>query len=232
MRNDLRITDNPALAEASATKSPVVPLYVLEKSTDQGTAGQWWLHGSLAALGRSFARLGAPLIVRRGRAEDVLPAVAEETGAAAVHWNRCYDAGGMARDQTIAERLQRSGIAVRQFKAVLLFDPGAILSPDGTPYRRFSAFWNQAATMALETPLPAPPVLCTPAQRIWSEECTAPATDHMGGVWAVGEDAARKRLARFISTGLAGYAAGRNGPTRTNTSRLSVHLRFGEISPR
>jgi len=120
------------------------------KKHQRGNRGaERWLHGSLAALGRSFARLGAPLTVRRGRAEDVLPAVAEETGAAAVHWNRCDDAGGMARDQAIAERLHGSGLAVRRFKAVPLFDPGALLYSNGAPCRRFSAFWKQMATMTL-----------------------------------------------------------------------------------
>lgn len=40
LRDDLRIADNPALAKACATQSPVIPLYVVEKSTNAGTAGQ------------------------------------------------------------------------------------------------------------------------------------------------------------------------------------------------
>ncbi|MGL4812417.1 MAG: cryptochrome/photolyase family protein, partial [Beijerinckiaceae bacterium] len=50
--------------------------------------------------------------------------------------------------------------------------------------------------------------------------------------WQRGETGARKRLAEFLDSGLAGYAEGRDFPARETTSRLSPHLRFGEISPR
>ena len=46
----------------------------------------------------------------------------------------------------------------------------------------------------------------------------------------MGEEAAWKRLARFMGADLAGYAAGHL--SHASTSRLSAHLRFGEISSR
>ena len=47
-RDDLRLTDNPALAEAAATGAPIVPVYILEDG--MGGACRWWLHHSLARL--------------------------------------------------------------------------------------------------------------------------------------------------------------------------------------
>ena len=50
--------------------------------------------------------------------------------------------------------------------------------------------------------------------------------------WQPGEQAAQDKLARFIETGLKGYAEGPGPAAGDGTSRLSPHLRFGEISPR
>ena len=50
--------------------------------------------------------------------------------------------------------------------------------------------------------------------------------------WTPGEDGARKRLAAFIENGLEDYAESRDNPAQGGVSRLSPHLRFGEISPR
>src|SRR5690242_16692380 len=91
-RQDLRLADNPGLAAAIATGRPVLPVYVLDDETPgrwrPGGAARWWLHHSLAALAEGLARLGAKLILRRGPAAAIVPALAAETGAAAVHWNR------------------------------------------------------------------------------------------------------------------------------------------------
>jgi deoxyribodipyrimidine photo-lyase len=49
--------------------------------------------------------------------------------------------------------------------------------------------------------------------------------------WQIGEAAAMTRLGDFVDGGLKGYKDGRNFPARPNTSRLSAHLHWGEISP-
>ena len=59
--------------------------------------------------------------------------------------------------------------------------------------------------------------------------------DWAGGLrdsWTPGERGARERLDAFLEDGLAHYADGRDRPDRDCTSRLSPHLRFGEIGPR
>jgi deoxyribodipyrimidine photo-lyase len=53
-----------------------------------------------------------------------------------------------------------------------------------------------------------------------------------GDIWIRGEPAARERLDTFLAKHFKGYATNRDMPGVTGTSRLSPHLRFGEISPR
>ncbi len=80
LRDDLRLADNPALHAAVERGAPVHLLYVLDEVSEGfrelGGASRWWLHGSLRELAASADRKGAQLVLRRGQAEDVLPAVA------------------------------------------------------------------------------------------------------------------------------------------------------------
>jgi len=52
-RQDLRVTDNPSLCQASK-KGRVMPLYILDdQNSDEhflGGASRWWLHRSLTEL--------------------------------------------------------------------------------------------------------------------------------------------------------------------------------------
>lgn len=88
LRNDLRLSDNPALLAACADGGRVVALYIHE--TDEavrapGGAGRWWLNQSLESLGQALGNKGILLIVRAGTAAEVLDKViAEEIGRAHV----------------------------------------------------------------------------------------------------------------------------------------------------
>ena len=70
-RDDLRVTDHPAL-EAACRRGALLALYVLDEQSEgvraPGTASRWWLHGSLRSLRGSLQELGIPLVVRRGPA--------------------------------------------------------------------------------------------------------------------------------------------------------------------
>jgi deoxyribodipyrimidine photo-lyase len=50
-----------------------------------GGASRWWLHGSLRAFAADLHRLGALLVLRRGKCATVVAAFAAEVGAGAVY---------------------------------------------------------------------------------------------------------------------------------------------------
>jgi deoxyribodipyrimidine photo-lyase len=131
-RNDLRLSDNPALIKALESGHAVVPVFVLDGETDgvrpPGAASRWWLHYSLHALDSSLRRLGSRLILRRGPAAKVLGDLATETGAASVFWNRAYDRGCRERDTQLKKALSDRGVTVESFNANLLFEPWEITS--------------------------------------------------------------------------------------------------------
>jgi len=112
-RQDLRVTDNPALVAAVDSGNPVHPVFILD-DTDagewrMGAASRWWLHESLNALNRS---LGGRLRCHVGNARDVLPQLAADVGAEGITWNRCYEPWRIARDRDIEEKLTSQGVDV------------------------------------------------------------------------------------------------------------------------
>jgi hypothetical protein len=74
-KRDLRVTDHQPLLQASG-RGPVLPLVVVEPELWQqsdASARQWaFCAESLEDLRRALAGLGQPLVVRIGRAEEVL----------------------------------------------------------------------------------------------------------------------------------------------------------------
>src|SRR6478735_8397424 len=88
-RDDLRLSDHPALHAAARSGAPVVCLYVLDETTGRplGGATRWWLAQSLRALGASLAAIGGMLTLRKGPAAKVIADLACECGAGAVYWN-------------------------------------------------------------------------------------------------------------------------------------------------
>ena len=234
-RDDLRTSDHPALAVAVDFELLLVCLYVLEEQGGRplGAAAGWWLAGSLRALDRDLRQLGNRLVLRRGAAAHIVPALAVEIAAGAVHWNRRYDGGGMAVDQRVEDVLGRDRVAT--FQGNVLFEPGR----SGKPARVFTPFWRRMrGGEEPRRPLPSPTRLHPPppleGEHLddWRLEASHPdRTAGLHAAWKRGEAAARARLDVFLQSGLRSYASHRDRPDIEGTSRLSPHLRFGEVSP-
>jgi deoxyribodipyrimidine photo-lyase len=237
LRNDLRLADNAALT-AAAAQGPVIFLYILDDETPgdwrPGGASRWWLHHSLAALGRKV-----PLTLRRGAADTVIANVLTETGAASLHFTRDYAPWSGALERRVKDVAEAAGASCHRYGGFLLHEPEAIRNGAGEPYRVYTPF--SKACFAAGEPKPLRPVpaftawtgtLATDRLKDWGLLPTTPdwATS-FSTLWTPGEDGAAARLADFIHDGLAQYADERDRPDRDVTSRLSPHLRFGELSP-
>ena len=122
-RQDLRLSDNPALTEASL-HSNVLPIYILDDCNADdyalGAASKWWLHHSLQALDAS---LGSTLSIYRGNPMDILLDIISRYDVKAVYWNRCYEPWRVKRDTKIKGLLKRRGIKVESFNGSLLWEP-------------------------------------------------------------------------------------------------------------
>lgn len=245
-RDDLRLSDHPALHAAAATGRPIICLYVLDEARTRtasrpiGGAARWWLAQSLRALDKRLGAEGVPLVLRKGHAASIIPQLACEVGARDVFWNSIAQAPHQDAEQAIATALRGFGINAQAFPGDLLATPETIRTKEGRGLRVFTPFWRRIQGLgAPPEPLAAPsrlragPTVASDAIETFGLEPVRP--DWAGGLresWTAGENAAQKRLEDFLATRLAGYAHDRDRPDRDGTSGLSPHLRFGEISPR
>ena len=246
-RDDLRLADNPALRAALETGNPVLLAYIHEPKGSSGRplggALKWWLHKSLTALAQSIEKRGSKLHLFSGEPQAVLAKISSVIPLAGVYWNRRYHPAQIEADKTLKAALERQGIAVKSFNATLLREPWDVKSKSGTPLKVFTPFWRAARLdYSVPTPLPAPKKLKSladakfkfsvslddlnlyPSKPDWSAGLDAE--------WTPGETGAQEKLDAFLDGGFTGYAEERNRPDLPSTSRLSPHLRFGEISIR
>jgi deoxyribodipyrimidine photo-lyase len=245
-RDDLRLSDHPALHAAAATRRPVICLYVFDETSRGpgarpiGGAARWWLAQSLRSLQKSLGTHGVPLLLRQGPTAGIIAEAARESGTADVFWNAIAQAPHQATERDVASALHDLGVTVHNFAGDLLATPEQVRTKEGRGMRVFTPFWRRIQAMgAPPDPLPAPrhlrpgPSLTSDTVESLMLEPTHP--DWAGGLretWTAGESAARKRLKHFLKAGLTGYTEDRDRPDRDGTSGLSPHLRFGEISPR
>jgi deoxyribodipyrimidine photo-lyase len=247
-RDDLRVADSRMLTAAAKTGRPVLAVYVFDEESPGirplGGASRWWLHHSLAALGDELAGLGAELLIYAGAAGAVIPKLAKAASAAGVYWSRRYGAAERAIDGQVKSALRDGGIAAESCNDHLLAEPWEVKTKAGEPFKVFTPFWR-AVRAGLKPPAPlarpktlrgdvAPPAAPEPVNlaRLGHLPTQPDWAGGLGETWTPGEPGARRQLSRFIAKGLAGYAAGRDRPDLSATSRLSPHLRFGEVSPR
>lgn len=239
-RNDLRLADHPALQSALATGRPVVPIYVLDDEAAGpwalGGAARWWLHHSLSALADSLRARGSYLVLRRGRSAEIIPALAAEMGESEIFTGGSAEPWARDLDRVVAEKLGPNRL--RRMRTTMLFNPDSIRTKAGGPFSVYTPFSNacfEVGPPPVLTPapdhVPSPPAPRSDSLDDWGLLPTKP--DWAAGIratWVPGEAAALDRLARFVRVALPSYAAQRDMAGIDGTSRLSPHLRFGEIA--
>lgn len=222
-RRDLRLADHPALLAALDSSDEVLPVFVRDPVLlSHGGARVERLEASLTALSAS---MGGGLVVRTGDPAAVIADLAEEVDSREVHVSREPSPYGRRRDARVRSALARGDRELVETGSPYAVGPGRVLNRTGEPYKVFTPFsraWHDHGW-------PAPGRL--PADIRWA---TAPGEDLVAspGDADAGEGAAIARWRAFLDEHLDGYDEGRDRPDLDTTSRLSVHLKYGEIHPR
>ena len=244
LRADLRSADNPALLAARREGLAVIPVFTWSPEDEgdwpPGGASRLWLHHALARLDNDLQARGSRLILRRGRAVEVLATLVRDVNARAVHWNRRYEPAAVAVERDVGHALQRAGCATHEHQAGLLVEPWSIATAAGTPLRVFTPFWKRWLAMVEPTaPLPAPASLqappAWPSSMALEELGLCPPLAWTGVLerhWDLPGTSAEEALERFVESAIARYDVGRDFPAGDDVSRLSPYLHTGELGPR
>jgi deoxyribodipyrimidine photo-lyase len=233
LRNDLRLSDSPALSKGASDADRVVAVYVHETQGTRppGAAGRWWLNGSLTRLAPRLAEVGVELRVEAGDPEDILIRLAADVDAEAVYWNRRYAPGECELDTRIKTNLQDRGLAVLSCPGNVLVEPWQIATGQGKPYSVYTPFWKTLRGRDIDRPIPAIEGKAIQPKPVDGDYHQPHWAGKLGPHWDIGEEAAQKKLHDFFER-IASYPEGRDFPARAATSHLSPHLRWGEITPR
>ena len=176
-------------------------------------------------------------MLRTGAAQDVIAELQRETGADEIVWNRRYGEPEQAVDRAIKSGFEGKASS---FAGLIMHEPSQVRTGAGKPYKVYTPFWkNLIAGGSPRPPLSKPNSLISYENELrtevlddWKLLPTTP--DWTGGLqdhWQPGEAGAAKRLQRFLKDDIEKYDQMRDLPAPDRTSRLSPHLRFGEVSP-
>jgi deoxyribodipyrimidine photo-lyase len=245
LRDDLRLDDQPAIAAVAGR--PFLALYIFDEESPGlrplGGASKWWLGHSLTALQADLQAIGGRLDVLRGASKPILLRLVEAAQASHVYWTRRYGAAEIGVDAEVKAALIERGLEARSFNGQLLREPWEVVNQEGEPFRVFTAFWRRLRALPFAAPIAAPARLraapwpgqapmrsliealgLLPTRPDWAQG--------LREAWRPGERGAKANLAAFLEQALDDYPAARDQLDGRATSRLSPHLRFGEISPR
>ena len=224
-RRDLRLADNPALLAALAESDEVIPLFIMDQdvASRAGANRNANLVNSLTSLDQS---LDGNLHVISGSVVDVLRHVKDHYKANSIHCHQEFAPFGVKAEADCAA----AEIELTMLGSGYAVAPGRVRKDDGTPYRVYTPFYRAWSAHGWRAPVAAPknPNWLTPKKAMkeipdWNTEIELPPT---------GEAVALAKFKAFLSKGAEGYGENRNTPGIEGTSRLSPHLRWGEIHPR
>jgi deoxyribodipyrimidine photo-lyase len=235
-RRDLRLADNPALLDACQSASDgagVLPLFVLDPALwgPAGVSRRWYLTRSLAALDASLQDLGGRLAVLEGAPVEQVVRAAREVGATRVHVAADFGPYGQRRDLDVERALADAGIELVRTGSPYAVAPGRVTSGAGTPYKVYTPFARGWLEHGWRDPVEAPKdvSLLSLADTVELPEPELPEGLELP---PAGEETARAAWRAYLEDGLADYDEVRNRPDLDATSRMSVHLKWGEIHPR
>jgi deoxyribodipyrimidine photo-lyase len=223
-RRDLRISDNPALLAAIEASDEIVPLFIMneEVANNSGPYRLAYLAKSLQSLDKS---LSEKLLVISGDPSTVLKDVMARYQATSIHVSTDYTPYGVARDAKVLE----NGIELTQTGSSYAVAPGRVRKSDETPYKVYTPFYRGWCTHGWRAPAVKPlnikvaePLKGDRNLPNWQLDIDI----------AAGEEVALARWQEFQRNGLDSYDENRNFAGIDGTSRLSAHLRWGEIHPR
>ena len=236
-RQDLRIRDNLTLSSSVRRRVAIAPIFILDPAVEIGSCSKYWLFHSLKSLNNS---LNNTLQVYHGDTSEIIDEILKENDFSEISWNKMYDDKSKKIEEKVKNIAKKHQLKSYIYNSSLLLEPSKTLKKDGTPYKVFTPFYRQnflnrkyhadaQAIDGLEL------ITSSAANNLNSlKDILAPKKDSwmrkFHNIWEPGEDSAHKKLEEFLKIGINDYEEGRNRPDKINTSRLSPHIHFGEIS--
>jgi deoxyribodipyrimidine photo-lyase len=227
-RRDLRLSDNAGLYQALKNEKSVIPIFIFDTQIlnrlEQNDRRVDFIHQSLKSLEKELEQLNSSLLVLHGNPVEIY----ESLQPKAVYCNHDYEPYAKTRDNQVSKILHEKGVAFYSFKDQVIFEKDEVIKDDGTPYTIFTPYSKKWKANLSPFYLKRYSVERYTSSLLKTKSLPFPSLSDLGfsKTNVVFPD-------RVIKTKIIeSYHETRDYPTRSGTSRLSVHLRFGTISIR
>jgi len=234
-RRDLRLIDNTALNAALQQSQQVIACFIfdprqIEQHSYQSKPALHFLLQSLQDLQQQFDAIGTKLTLLHGLPHEIVKQLQVKHKVQAVFFNRDYTPFSLQRDREIAAICENLHLKLCVSGDALLNEPEQALKADGSAYKVFTAFYNNARQIFV-----AKPCELTKGQFL-NLDSTVTLNDFseidifQNTLIQGGRNAALQQLANLKRC--TDYEKTRDIPALQSTSQLSAHLKFGTISVR
>ena len=244
-QRDLRLSDHAPLMHALKRNHKIVLAYLHDPAHTIGEANNAWLAQSLIELQKTLRQKGGELLMPEGDFSQNFDQLLNHYQIDEVLYH--YEVGEpfLSQQNLALQVCQQHNIRLQPFDQAW-YPAEQVLTQKGQTYSVFTPFYKKLLTLLnqvaypqevpknltsskpetpdLPTWLELPSALKKVSQTAWAKR--------MMSHWKVGEHQAWCQVKSFCNESLNDYPTQRDFPAEPATSKLSVHLQFGEISTR
>ena len=253
-RRDLRIQDNVGLYNAMKSCKQVYTIFIftpeqVTKNSYKSTNAVQFMIESLGDLQKNIEHHGGKLVCFYGKNKDVVLKLCKMLDIDAVFFNKDYTPYAKKRDSEIVKVCEQKNIDTKLYQDYYLYTPGTVLTQSGTPYKKFTPFYNTALDVkvvskkhtVVNTKINIVNVstkLYTQLQKTLGNKVID--LDHAMKEFTTynenilvhgGREYAMEKYKKLSNTSIRDYGKNRNLLTM-KTSELSAYLKFGCLSIR
>lgn len=232
-RRDLRLHDNHALYQAFKASKAVLPVFIFDQNILEGLKDKAdkrvaFIHHALSDIQSTLKDNGSSLYIFHSTPLKAFEKLTSDFDIIAVYANHDYEPYAIERDAAIGRFLASKNILFQTFKDQVVFEKAEVVKSDGSPYTIFTPYskvWKEKYVVDRIVQFPSEKHL---NHLFKTQPFTFPTLSQLGFEKVTLGISPTKPDKNIIKH----YDETRNQPYIKGTSRLSVHLRFGTVSPR
>ena len=240
--NDLRLNDNDAINSSIKGYDSTTFLFVFDKNLylkTHGSANLWWLKKSLDHLKENLKGKKITLHIIQGDYIKKTLEIIEKYKFDSVFINQNKHPEFIKKEEILKLSLKRININLFAYNKATLVDPALILNKTGDPYKVYSPFYKNCKLLYSQKEVLKFPSINIRNFIIEEKEIDTSKvfsinnnkwSEKFDKYWSPGEDNAHISLEKFFKSSLSNYKEVRDIPSVSGTSKLSPHIRFGEIT--
>lgn len=233
-RRDLRLDDNSAFYKALTSGFKVLPIFIFDTTIlaklykSDNRVG--FIFNTLEELNKQLNAYNSAIQFYHGNVLEVFETILLNYNVSEIYANHDYEPYAADRDLKVKKYLAEKGVLFKTFKDQVIFEKSEVTRPNGEPYTVFTPYSNKWIEKLKQN---------DEYLHLWNSEfylynLLEKKIESNITLEALGFEPTIHNWSKFniSSLNLADYSKTRDFPALNNTSRVSVHLRFGTVSVR